>query len=299
MSTPHYSVPAPEAAAKLKRLSSVKKTNRMLKAVNFILLSLFSLTVLLPMWFMFITAVKTSQEVFAYPPTWWPTEFVWSNFGEAWQAAPFSGYLGNSVIVAAFAVVGSVLSNSLVAYGFAKMRFVGRNFWFAVILATMMIPGFVTMIPQYILYANIGWVGTFLPLIVPPFLGSAFFIFMLRQFYMTIPTELIESAYIDGANNFYIWRKLIVPMSAAALTTVGVLAFNGSWNDFLGPLLYLTDPATFTLPIGLKVFIGQLNTQWNFLLAASCMVLLPIIIVFLLFQRYFLEGMNLNGALKG
>ena len=135
-------------------------------------------------------------------PTWWPTEFVWSNFGEAWQAAPFSGYLGNSVIVAAFAVVGSVLSNSLVAYGFAKMRFVGRNFWFAVILATMMIPGFVTMIPQYILYANIGWVGTFLPLIVPPFLGSAFFIFMLRQFYMTIPTELIESAYIDGANNF-------------------------------------------------------------------------------------------------
>jgi multiple sugar transport system permease protein len=299
MSTPHYSVPASKGAAKVKRLSSVKKTNRMLMAVNFILLSLFSLTVLLPMWFMFITAVKTSQEVYAYPPTWWPTEFVWSNFGEAWQAAPFSGYLGNSVIVAAFAVVGSVLSNSLVAYGFAKMRFVGRNFWFAVILATMMIPGFVTMIPQYILYANIGWVGTFLPLIVPPFLGSAFFIFMLRQFYMTIPTELIESAYIDGANNFYIWRKLIVPMSAPALTTVGVLAFNGSWNDFLGPLLYLTDPATFTLPIGLKVFIGQLNTQWNFLLAASCMVLLPIIIVFLLFQRYFLEGMNLNGALKG
>ena len=219
----------------------------MLKAVNFILLSLFSLTVLLPMWFMFITAVKTSQEVFAYP-----RHGGLRNLYGAISVKP-----GRRRRLAATSAIRSSSPPLRWSDPSCPTRSLHMGLQNEVCRTKFLVcghpghdddPGFVTMIPQYILYANIGWVGTFLPLIVPPFLGSAFFIFMLRQFYMTIPTELIESAYIDGANNFYIWRKLIVPMSAPALTTVGVLAFNGGWNDFLGPLLYLTDPATFTRP---------------------------------------------------
>jgi multiple sugar transport system permease protein len=276
-----------------------KRSEQIIKEIVFLCLAAFSLTVLLPMWFMLATALKTPQEVFMSPPTWIPTRFVWHNFADAWNAAPFNRYLLNSAFVALFAVGGAVVSNSFVAYGFAKLDFPGRKFWFTIILGTMMIPGFVTMIPQYILFNKLGWVGTFLPLIVPPFFGSAFFIFMLRQFYMTIPNELIESAHIDGANHYYIWWKLIIPMSGPALATVAVLSFNWSWNDFLGPLLYLTDNNSFTLQLGLKLFIGQVHTQWNYLMAVSCLVLLPIIVIFLAFQSYFLEGMNLSGAVKG
>lgn len=280
-------------------LSSRKRNQRIVKTICFILLSLTSLTVLLPLWFMVSTALKGMDEVFAYPMTWYPHNPIWSNFKDAWESADFSRWFLNSVFVAGFAIVGGVLSNSLVAYGFAKIKFPFKNALFAIILATMMIPEFVTMIPQYVLYAKLRWVGTFLPLIVPQFMGSAYFIFMLRQFYAGIPNSIIESARIDGASHFRIWRSIMLPMAKPAIMTVVVLSFNWSWNDFLKPLLYLTDTRTFTLQLGLKIFVSQSNTQWNYLMAASCIVLLPIIVVFLFLQKHFTSGMNIGGAVKG
>lgn len=280
-------------------LKSRRRKQRLVKIICFLLLSAASLTVIMPLWFMISTALKGMDEVFAYPMTWYPHVPVWSNFKDAWESADFSKWFFNSVFVASFAIIGGVLANSLVAYAFAKIRFPFKNLLFSIILATMMIPEFVTMIPQYILYAKLRWVGTFLPLIVPQFMGSAYFIFMLRQFYSSIPNSVIESARIDGASHFRIWRSIMLPMAKPAIMTVVVLSFNWSWNDFLKPLLYLTDPRTFTLQLGLKIFVSQSNTQWNYLMAASCIVLLPIIVVFMLLQKYFTDGMNLGGAVKG
>lgn len=280
-------------------LSNRKRNKRIVKTICFILLSLSSLTVLLPLWFMVSTALKGMDEVFTYPMTWYPHNPFWSNFKDAWESADFSRWFLNSVFVAGFAIVGGVLSNSLVAYGFAKIKFPFKNALFAIILGTMMIPEFVTMIPQYVLYAKLRWVGTFLPLIVPQFMGSAYFIFMLRQFYAGIPNSVIESARIDGASHFRVWRSIMLPMAKPAIMTVVVLSFNWSWNDFLKPLLYLTDTRTFTLQLGLKIFVSQSNTQWNYLMAASCIVLLPIIVVFMFLQKHFTEGMNIGGAVKG
>lgn len=280
-------------------LGSRRRKQAVIKVICFLLLAASSLTVIMPIWFMLSTALKSMEEIFTYPITWYPHHPVWSNFRDAWQSAEFSRWFLNSVFVAAFAIAGGVLANSLVAYGFAKIYFPGRTVMFSIILATMMIPEFVTMIPQYVLYAKLGWVGTFLPLIVPQFMGSAYFIFMLRQFYAGIPNSVIESAQIDGASHFRVWRSIMLPMAKPAIMTVVVLSFNWSWNDFLKPLLYLTDTDTFTLQLGLKIFVSQSNTQWNYLMAASCIVLLPIIVVFMLLQKYFTDGMNLGGAVKG
>lgn len=280
-------------------LASRRKKQRLIKIICFILLAIASLTVIMPLWFMVSTSLKGMDEIFTYPMTWYPHNPIWSNFKDAWESADFTRWFLNSMFVAMFAIIGGVLSNSLVAYGFAKIRFPGRNILFAIVLGTMMIPEFVTMIPQYVLYAKLKWVGTYLPLIVPQFMGSAYFIFMLRQFYSSIPNSVIESAQIDGASHFHIWRSIMLPMAKPAIMTVVVLSFNWSWNDFLRPLLYLTDTNTFTLQLGLKIFVSQSNTQWNYLMAASCIVLLPIIIIFMLLQKYFTDGMNLGGAVKG
>jgi multiple sugar transport system permease protein len=157
----------------------------------------------------------------------------------------------------------------------------------------------VTLIPQYVLFSKLGWVNTYLPLIIPPFFGSAFFIFMFRQFYMTIPNELVEAAKIDGANHFYIWFWLMLPMVKPVLATVAIFSFNGAWNDLIGPLLYLNDEMKYTLQIGLQNFRGLVQTQWHYLMAASTLVLLPVLTIFFVFQRYFIEGMNLTAGMKG
>lgn len=288
-----------EAKIMGRGLKSRRRKQNVIKAICFICLFITSFTVIMPLWFMISTALKSMDEIFTYPITWYPHNPIWSNFKDAWMSADFTGWFRNSVFVAAFAIAGGVLANSLVAYGFAKIKFPGRNLLFTIILGTMMIPEFVTMIPQYVLYAKLHWVGTYLPLIVPQFMGSAYFIFMLRQFYSSIPNSVIESARIDGASHFRIWRSIMLPMAKPAIMTVVVLSFNWSWNDFLKPLLYLTDTNTFTLQLGLKIFVSQSNTQWNYLMAASCIVLLPIIVIFMCLQKYFTDGMNIGGAVKG
>lgn len=258
-----------------------------------------SALLLSPIWWMFATSVKNMQEIMTYPPTFWPEEWNWRNYLDTLEAAPFIRYTFNTLFLTMIAVFANTLANSFIAYGFAKIRFKGREVWFAILLATMMLPGFVTMIPHYVMFANLGWLNTYLPLIIPQFFGGAFFIFLLRQFFRTIPDELMEAAKIDGASHFYIWARIILPLSKPAIATVAIFTFNGSWNDFIGPLLYLNDESLYTLQIGLQVFKGQVSTQWNYLMAGSLMVLLPVIILFFIFQRYFIEGMNLTGGTKG
>ncbi|CAJ1317676.1 carbohydrate ABC transporter permease [Paenibacillus nuruki] len=267
--------------------------------IIFIILALGSILFLLPLWWMIATSLKSMQEIAQYPPTFIPQEFHLDNYIRTWAAAPFTQYTLNTLLLSFFAVTGNVIVNAFVAYGFARIRFRGKKIWFSILLATMMIPGFVTLIPQYVMFSKLHLVGTYYPLIIPQFLGSAFYIFMLRQFYLSIPRELSEAAKIDGASHFYTWLRVIIPLSKPALATIAILSFNGAWNDFLGPLLYVNDESLYTLQIGLQSFRGSVQTQWNYLMAGSVLVLLPVIVLFFIFQRYFIEGMNLTAGTKG
>ncbi|WP_420867473.1 carbohydrate ABC transporter permease [Carnobacterium inhibens] len=248
---------------------------------------------------MVFTSLKPMEEVVQFPPTFFPETFQWSNYTETIQAFPFFQYMKNTLYITFFVVLGNVVSNSFIAYGFAKIAFPGKKFLFSLVLATMMIPGFVTMIPQYILFTKIGWVGTYLPLIVPSFFGSAFNIFLMRQFYLSINDELIEAAQIDGANHLFIWSHLMVPLTKPALITIGITSFNGAWNDFLGPLLYIHDEDMYTLQIGLQSFQSQSSTQWNYLMAGATLVMIPTVLLFFFAQKYFIQGMDLTGGTKG
>ncbi|MEH7095790.1 carbohydrate ABC transporter permease [Neobacillus vireti] len=284
---------------KTSYFESVKVRKRISQTIVTIILILGSLLILSPVWWMFATSVKSMGEIMQFPPTFIPKEWHFKNYIQTWKAAPFTRYLFNTLLITFCVVIGNVLSNSFIAYGFAKIRFRGRNVLFAVVLATMMIPGFVTMIPHYVMYSKIGWLNTYLPLILPSFFGSAFNIFLIRQFYLGVPNELIEAAKIDGASHIYIWSRIMIPLAKPAIATVAIFSFNGAWNDFLGPLLYINDDTLYTLQLGLQVFKGQLDTQWNYLMAGSLLVLLPVIIIFFIFQKYFIEGMNLTAGSKG
>lgn len=255
--------------------------------------------ILLPLWWMISTSLKSPAEIAQYPPTFFPKEFHFNNYIEAWQTAPFTRWALNTLFLASVGTIGSVLVNSLVAYGFAKIHFKGRNPLFILVLSTMLIPGFVTMVPQYILFSKLGWVNTYLPLLVPAFLGSAFFIFLLRQFMLGIPNELMEAAVLDGAGHLQIWWHIMLPLTKPALITVAIFSFNGAWNDLLGPLLYINDESMYTLQIGLQTFKGTVQTQWHYLMAMSVTVLLPVIFLFFFFQKYFIEGSNLSSGTKG
>ncbi|WML49476.1 carbohydrate ABC transporter permease [Neobacillus sp. PS3-34] len=266
--------------------------------ITFLLLA-GSCIILSPLWWMISTSLKSPEEIAQFPPSFFPKHFHFSNYMEAWKTAPFTRWALNTLFIAACGTIGSVFVNSIVAYAFAKIRFKGRNALFTIVLSTMLIPGFVTMVPQYILFSKLGWVNTYLPLVVPAFFGSAFFIFLLRQFMMTIPNELMEAAVLDGANHLQIWWHIMVPLTKPALITVAIFSFNGAWNDLLGPLLYINDEKLYTLQIGLQTFKGTVQTQWHYLMAMSVMVLLPIVLIFFFFQRYFIEGSNISSGTKG
>ncbi|MDM5336951.1 carbohydrate ABC transporter permease [Fictibacillus enclensis] len=272
---------------------------KMKKSFVLFLLILGSIVILSPVWWMISTSLKTPGEIAQYPPSFMPESFQWSNYLKAWQTAPFTRWAINTIFITVCVVIGNVVVNSFVAYGFAKIRFRGKNFLFMLVLSTMLIPGFVMMIPQYMLFSKLHWINTYLPLIVPAFFGNAFFIFLLRQFFKTIPDEMIEAAKIDGANHFQIWWKLAMPLMKPAVITVAILSFNGAWNDFLGPLLYINDEKLYTLQIGLQTFKGTVQTQWHYLMSASVLVLLPVILIFFFFQRYFIEGSNITSGTKG
>lgn len=251
-----------------------------------------------PFLWMLRSSVMSDKEIFAMPIQWLPKELKLENYAEAFIALPFGRYFLNSALITVLNVVGSIFSASFAAYGYTRFNFKGKKFFFGVLLSTMMIPYTVLMIPQFIGWSAVGAVDTYLPLIVPAFFGSAFNIFLVRQFYMGIPKAYDEAALIDGANYLQIYFKIILPASKPALCSIGVFSFMNSWNDFMGPLLYINSPEKKTISLGLQYFIGQYTQQWNLLMAAACVTIIPMIAVFFFAQRYFIEGITFSG-LKG
>lgn len=281
-----------------KRIQGIQSSRKLDRIVVYVLLSLLSVLFLLPFVWLLSTSLKPEAEAISYPPSILPQQFDWKNYSEVFGLVPFLKFYENTIIVTLLSVLGTILSSALVAYGFARINGKGRNFWFVMLLATMMLPSQVTMIPVYLIFARLGWINTFLPLIVPSFFGSAYFIFMLRQFFKTIPKELDEAAIIDGCGSFRIFWNIMLPLSVPSLITVGILSFMGSWNDFFGPLIYLNDTDKFTLSLGIQTFKGQNTMLWGPMMAASTMVILPLIALFFFAQKYFVQGIATSG-LKG
>jgi ABC-type glycerol-3-phosphate transport system permease component len=264
-----------------------------------LLLALLGIAFLLPFLWAISSSLKAPGAGVKFPPEFIPSEFVWSNYPQVFQSIPFLLYFRNSVFVTALAVLGEIVSASLVAYSFARLRFPGRNALFIIVLATMMIPYPVTMVPTFILFKMVGFVNTYLPLILPPWFGPAFSIFLLRQFFLTINIELDEAAKVDGASEFTIYSRILLPLSKPALATVAVFAFVFYWNDFLNPLIYLSDSSRYTLALGVNYLRsfrggGELAIQ----MAASVMFVTPCIFLFLFAQRFVVEGIVTTG-LKG
>jgi multiple sugar transport system permease protein len=263
-----------------------------------ILLISISLLYMVPFYWMLNTALKSNPELAIIPPTLLPSSWEWNNFAKALITIPFPHYFLNTVIYTSLVVVGAVCSNFIVAYGFSCIEWPGRDMIFYLVLITIFIPFPIAIIPLFDLFAWLHWINTLLPLVVPPFLGSAFYIFLLRQFLLQLPKELFEAARIDGASEWRILWQVVMPMAKPALGVVAILSGIGAWNDFMGPLIYLQDDSMHTLSIGLQVFRSTHDVQFNLLMAASIMVILPIIILFFLCQRYFIEGITAVGVKK-
>lgn len=279
--------------------TSRKQSRSILTILTYGALILLSLGYLLPWAWMITTSLKNPSELAVWPPVWIPNPIRWDNYLLAFQQAPFLRYALNTLTIALPSVVGAVLSNTLVAYGFACIRWPGRNIVFAFVLATLMLPGFVTFIPLYIIFRKLNWIDTYLPLIVPTFLGNAFFIFLLRQFFLRLPEELSDAARVDGAAEWTIFWRVILPLAKPALAVVALFQFLGSWNDYFGPLIYLNDQSKYTISLGISNMqsaYGFSNFAW--IMAATCMSVLPIIVLFFFAQRSFIEGIALTG-LKG
>ena len=253
------------------------------------------LSFLLPFIWMIVTSLKAPEQVFAWPPIWIPTPMVWHNYVLAVSTIPFFSYLGNTVLISAWNVLGILISCPLVAYGLSRIQWPGRDLLFYVVLATMMLPYAVLMIPTFLIFNRLGWIGTFKPLIVPAFFGAPFFIFLLRQFFMTIPFDLSDAATIDGSSEFQILWHVILPLAKPALATVALFTFIANWQDFLGPLIYLRDESQYTLSLGLQRFLSSHSAAWAQLMAASTLMVLPIVILFFFAQRTFIEGITFSG----
>jgi multiple sugar transport system permease protein len=249
----------------------------------------------LPFLWMVSTALKASNEVFTFPPSFLPKALHFGNFSDGWTVVPFTTFLMNTVIITTAAVVGNMVSCILPAYAFARLEARGKKVAFGLMLATMMIPVEVTLVPTFIAFSKLGLVDTFWPLILPAWFGYAYFIFLLRQFFMTIPREYDEAARIDGAGYFRTLWSIVLPQSKPAIATVAVFAFVGNWNNLLAPIIYLRSQDKFTLAVGLQLFQGQFQTYYNQMMAVSLITLLPIIVIFLLAQRTFIEGANISG----
>lgn len=278
-----------------------KKQKDTIKAIilHFVLI-IASFGFMFPFLWMLFTALKTPNELLQGFKQFFPSDPQWGNFVEAVTRIPFFLYLKNSLLIVGLVVIGTLFSATTAAYAFAKLQWKGRDKWFLVMLATMMIPIQVILIPTYILYDQIGWLGTRLPLIVPAFFGggAAFYIFLLRQFFKGIPRELTESAVIDGANHFQIFFRIMLPLSKPALLTVGLFTFMATWNDYFGPLIFLTKQEHWTLAIGLRSFQTQFGGQYDLMMAASVLIMLPTLLIFFLAQKSFIEGITFTG-IKG
>ena len=249
----------------------------------------------LPFLWLVSTSVKPDSQIMVMPPRWIPHPFKWSNYSDGLTFVPFLLFLRNTLIICFANVIGVLISCPLVAYGLSMISWRGRDILFIVILSTMMLPYQVVMVPLFTVFTHLGWIDTFLPLTVPAFLGNAFFVFLLRQFFMTIPKDLTDAAKIDGCSEFQTYRSIVLPLAKPVLATVALFAFMGSWNDFLGPLIYLFDQSKYTVSLGLAMFSSQYGSYWGMLMAVSTVVTVPIIILFFFTQRTFIQGITLTG----
>ncbi|HXF60714.1 MAG TPA: carbohydrate ABC transporter permease [Caldilineaceae bacterium] len=257
----------------------------------------------LPFFWTISSSLKPITEIYVFPPTPWPSEPRWANYRDVFTIAPFARFIWNTVVITALAMLGQILSAAAVAYGFSRFRFPGRDALFFVVLSTMMLPWQVTIVPTFLLFRYLGWINTFLPLIVPSFFGGgAFFIFLLRQFFMTIPRDLDEAAKLDGASSVRIFWNIILPLSKPALATVAIFSFIEHWNEFIAPLIFLNSPEKFTVSIGLRYFVSNPfesdEPREAILMAASIIVALPPLLLFFTAQKYFVRGIVTTG-LKG
>lgn len=280
------------ASAKRRKLPSLEV------AILYIILTVLAILFVLPVFYLFMGAFKAESELFRVPFKWLPDKFILDNFINMFQSIPFMRYLKNTMIIVVFNIIGSLLSCSLVAYGFSRLRWPGRDKVFILVLITMILPYQVTLVPLFLMFTKMKWIGTFLPLIVPCFFGNPFFIFLLRQFFTGIPQDISEAARIDGASEFTIFSSLVLPMAKPALTTVALFAFIRSWNDFLGPLVFLGRDELYTLSLAASMLKSNLDPNWSVLLALGTVMILPVLLIFFVMQKYFIQGIAMSG-IKG
>jgi multiple sugar transport system permease protein len=284
-----------KAKLEFENFLSPRSQKTFIKGLKYLMVIVMGLFYFLPWLWLLSSSLKSLDQIFIQPPQWIPNPVMWSNFYQAVTYIPFFLYLKNTLLICILVVTGRVISCSLVAYGFSQINWPGRNVVFVFVLATMMLPYQVTMIPMYILWSKAKLVNTFLPLVLPAFFGDAFFIFLLRQFFLGIPHELREAALIDGASHFNIYTRIVMPLSKPALATVIVFSFLWTYTDFQGPLIYLQSPEIWTLSLGLRGYFEAHGAQWSLLMAASLIFTLPVVIIFFFAQKTFIEGIVTTG----
>jgi len=268
------------------------------KTVIYIILIISAVVMVFPLFWMVSTSLKSLEEITALPPIWFPQNPLWENYKTALTFQPFDLYAKNTIIIAVFYILGNVLSASFVGYGFARLKFPGKDTLFIILLSTMMMPRIVTLIPLFLIFKNFGWINTYLPLTVPAFLGEAFFVFIMRQFFLSIPEDIVDAARIDGASELGIWWRIMLPLARPAIISIMIFAFQRTWNDVLSPLIYLTDPKKFTLSVGLISFTagtGEGVQYWHWMMAASFTMILPMVVIFLIAQKQFVRGVVTSG----
>jgi multiple sugar transport system permease protein len=258
-------------------------------------LALAGLLFLLPFVWLVLTSLKTVDDIFRFPIVWWPETIRWSNYTDALKAIPFMRYTANTAMLCVLAVIGQVVSSPLAAYGFSRLQFKGRDTLFFIMMGSMMLPYQVTMVPVYVLFNKMNLVDSYWPIILQNLFAIPFYVFLMRQFFLSIPYELTEAAKIDGASELRIYWQVIVPLAMPAIYSVALFAFLNEWKDFLGPLLYLNDPELWTLSIGLRAFIGENKVDWGLLMAAATMFTVPIVALYFFVQKKFIQGISLTG----
>jgi ABC-type glycerol-3-phosphate transport system permease component len=290
----------------LERLPESQRRTHLLKyTLIFLALTLLALPFIFPLIWMISTALKTPEQVYAFPPVWIPQPAVFENFIKGWTAAPFTRFLGNSLITTVIPMIGDVFVSAMVAFSFSRVRWPGRDKIFALCLATMLLPGIATLIPVFLEFRALGWINTFLPLVVPSMFGNAFYVFILRQFMLNLPPDLEEAAKVDGASILQIFFRIILPLTGPALATVAIFSFLAHWNDFLGPVIYLHSPELKTLSVGLATFESQMtgtggnyslvSSRLHLLMAVAFLINLPCIVLFVMFQKYFVRDVITSG----
>jgi multiple sugar transport system permease protein len=292
MTTTRDSVAKPPLSQRL----SVSRT--LGHALVYLALCFLALTWLFPFFWLVTSSLKIDAQLLVYPPVWIPNPVRWANYADAVTYFPFFMYVRNSLAIGLTASAGAVLSNPMIAYGFSRIRWPGRNVLFVITISTMMLPHAVIMIPAFLIFRRLGLVGSWAPLILPAFLGSAFYIFLLRQFFLGIPNDLSDAARIDGASELGIFARIIIPLAKPVLATIALFEFMARWRDFLGPLIYLSRDRLYPISMGLQHFMTSHNTEWAMLMAASTLVTLPTLVAFMFTQKTFIEGITFTG-IKG